>query len=294
MNGSEMLREGLEPEVPQSTPAQPDKPETKNAPDPAVKALEKSLAQLQQSLNEERQNARFWHERATTAPKPEAPKPETKAVDPAEFVELLTSKGPAAVEELIEKKLREGGFVSKSEVEATIAAVRGQVTIEQQLERDYPDLADPTSDMFKETARQYQELVAGAPELKGKPIAMRTAAKLAEAALDLDPAEKPRRATSRREDVQDAEDVDTDAETREAERVRRVRSQGTPSRRARRDDTDDNELSPIQKSIVENLRNAGANITEEKLRKRIEGGTALSGRVGLAVAAMESGRRGRR
>jgi hypothetical protein len=293
MTGAEMLSgQGEEVhEEPQTQVAEKAKPAVSES----EKALKLQLRNERQSRQDAENNARYWHEKAQqSAAAPAVPaKKEAKEENPSDFIEQLTERGSAAIDDL----LAERGYVRKEEVEARITHARNQVTVESALARDYPDLQDSESEFFKETAAQYQTLIAETPELKGNPRTMRLAAKLA--AAEFGDAEPERKAPKKGKVVPIVEDDDEDddeqedtPENRETSRVRRVQSQSVTGRRVRRETGDDDGLDRVQKGIVANLRAAGANITEESLIKRIQGGTKLSGRIGMAAAAMR--RAGRR
>jgi hypothetical protein len=295
MTGAEMLlgqgADNVDEQV-AAAPVKETKPalsETERALRAELKQIKAERAQANQRAAEAENTARFWHGKAQATPV--AAKKEEES-DPADFIEQLTARGTAAIDDHIAKR----GYVSKDEVEARIAAARNQVIVESNLAREYPDLADSESAFFKETAAQYQALIAETPELKGNPNTMKLAAKLAAAEFepqDEQPVRKARKASPVEEDLDDDvldEDEDT-PEARETSRVRRVQSQSVTGRRTRRDANEDT-LDPMQKSIVANLRAAGSNISEESLIKRIQGGTKLSGRIGMAAAAM--GRTSRR
>ncbi len=259
-----------------------------------IKAMKAERQADRQRATEAENTARFWHDKAQT-PAAAVKTVAKKEENPADFIERLTEGGAAAIDEL----LAERGYLRKDEVEARIAAsvqhARQSVTVEAKLAQDYPDLEDSTSDFFKETAAQYQALISETPELKGNPKTMRLAAKLAAAEFEQDAEAKPARGKAKKtvvdddEDGDETDDVDEDEDDtpakRETSRVRRVNSQSVSSRRVKRDGNDET-LDPMQKSIVANLRAAGSKITEESLIKRIQGGTKLSGRIGMAAAAM--------
>lgn len=261
-------------------------PEAERALRAELKAAHNREKAANQRALESENTARFWHEKNKETPAP-AKTATAEPEDAANFIEQLTERGAGAIDDLLAKR----GYVRQDQVEARIARERQSFTTEAALARDYPDLQNSDSEFFKETATQYQMLISETPELKGNPKAMRLAAKLAAVEFELPgAAPKPRKAGRPIEavmpdDDEEEEEEDT-AAVRETTRVRRVQSQSVSTRRSRREAADDEGLDPMQKSMVANLRAAGANITEDKLIARMKAGTNLSGTIGAAAAQL--------
>jgi hypothetical protein len=160
----------MSPQVPAAAPAAP----VVAAPDPAARlaALEAENTALKGSVTEHQNNARFWFDKAKTA----APAAPAKAAEPeaeTDMLELLTTGGEKGLLKLLKTK----GFMSTEQAEHMIESRVSQVQSEQKLLKDYPDLADATSDFFKATAVNYGELKKrGVPE----GLASRLAAEQAE------------------------------------------------------------------------------------------------------------------
>ena len=262
VDGATGAGQQLDP-VPNASHQQPDK---KNPEQEEIARLQRELKTERRSRSEFQKAAEFWTRQAQSGPaKPAAtPEPEAPKVT-VDLVDALTTGDHTA----IAKAMREMGFVSKHEVQAEIAATRSQITAESQLLNKYPDLADDQSEFFKLTGTIYNEL-ASDPAMAKSGKLVEVAARMAKGELG--------GSTSRRTPAPLSDD-DPD-EDPEEDRARRVsRQSGDRGRHSTRqgNDGESEVLSAMQKSIVQRLRNAGADITEESYAKRAKAGVRMGG-----------------
>lgn len=178
---------------PEERPA-PGRPEDKQKEDPGLAALQARLDKLEKQNRELAESERYWAERAKSGksadPEPdedEIPQPEDIDISPDKFLEELEAKGPKAILEVVKK----AGFVPASEAKAMaeriadkrLQAERTRIQQEGQIYREFPDLADEQSDLYKETARVFKEMVEEDPALANSTAAFKSAARLAERGL---------------------------------------------------------------------------------------------------------------
>lgn len=177
--------------------------------------------------------------------------------DPDKWAEAV-SKGPQAVEKFIRAK----GFLTRSEaaeMAADIAAkvARRTVDVERQkmgsdaaIMRDFPDLGNPQSDLFKETASQVKKLVAMDPRARNSPATLYAAAEAAKARLEVKAAGTRRRSPEREED----DDV-YDRFGGESEEDRRSRAAAQDGSRQRGREADDREdmLGPEARLVMKEM-----------------------------------------
>jgi hypothetical protein len=192
--------------------------------------------------------------------------------NPEKWVEAV-SKGPGAIKTLIKSM----GLVSAAEVAEiarkvaarAISYERGKMSTDAALVRDFPELTDKKSPLFKETAKELQAMVNLDPKLKNSPGALLAAAKVAKATLDA--AEAGKRASRRRND--DDEDDDRydrygdrddrdDDDREEQDRRRRSDSQDTTRNRGRDRSGDDDMLGDQARRVI-----AEMGITAEEFRE---------------------------
>lgn len=255
-----------------------DKPAAPQADKPAKPTreaeLERALKSERRARREAETAARFWGEQARTTAKPAKAEEAAEEAEPTlsvDLVDALTNGDHKAVK----KALREMGFASKDEVEAAIAKTRAQVTNEAALLQKYPFLGEEGSEAFKRTGEIYNELAAD-PSLKGSSKLVEIAARMVAAELGETPARRSKPASRPVVDIDDDDDFDDD----EQDRIARVsRQSGDRGRRPTRDVDGDrgDELDAMQKSIVQRLRAAGADIDEEKYAKRARAGIRMGG-----------------
>lgn len=172
-------------------PTQPSaSPQAK--PDPnaeRIAQVEKELETLRQHNRELAESERYWSDRAKAqgghaeepAPK-EAPAP--KKLTTEEFMEALEERGPDAILDVV----KSAGFVPRDEAErmareiaeTRLQAEREVIKQEAQIFREFPDLADESSEHYAETKKVFQEMVNDDPRLANSTAAFKAAARLAQ------------------------------------------------------------------------------------------------------------------
>jgi hypothetical protein len=214
---------------------------------PDVKALAAENAALKQQVQEKDEAVRFWHGEAkkTAAPAKGAPAAETE--DDTDLLDLIGTKGAKGLDEHLAKR----GYVKSSEVDKRVEERAGQFTREARLVEEFPDLADDTSEFFKDTAKEYGRLQQqGVP----KGLAMEQAANNVEL----------RRLREGGEPKPKAADP-------EAERQRRIKAQaGDKGRRAAAASETTDVLSAEDRQVM-----AGMKLTEKEFldaRKALKAG----------------------
>jgi hypothetical protein len=219
--------------------------------------IRQELKSLRARVSEAENDARYWREQAKTpAPKDDAPAEDDDDVDleGVDLVDVISSGDPKKVKETF-KKL---GFVSEKDVQKRIQETRQEIAQNAKITDEYPDLADPSSEFFKAADAEYRDLIADDPSLKDKPSTIRLAAKLAAAKQG---------GGSRGGDDDRAERI--------------ARQSGDRSRKQGRGQSADNrqdgpqQLSKTQKTIVQRLQDAGADIDEEKYTARAQKGVRM-------------------
>jgi hypothetical protein len=260
---NEVLERDIEqPVVPEKGQGKDDK----GGKDPVQERIER----LERRLAESEQSERYWAGIAKNGGGGRQAEPEEDDTpDASEFLEddeteELDGDTP---EKLVDefaatgvKALSKRGFITKADALklATEAAIkvsreligreRVKMSSDQQLIAEFPELKDPKSDLYKETAKIYQQAVAMDPNAKKSPAVLLMAAKAAKLSL------KP--APSRRD-----RDDDDDFEETESERRDRARSQDSrPRGRGDLDDHDDR-LGDEARHII-----SGFGITEEEFK----------------------------
>jgi hypothetical protein len=207
-----------------------------------LKAIREELTSLRHRVRESDGLAQYWAEQAKAGHR--APAREKVVEEPVDLTEAIASGDNNKIRQAV-KKL---GFVSEDEVNQRVNSATRLVRIETELLGEFPDLKDKKSDMFLKTQERYAELVSEDPEMKNRPVTMRTAARLAAA------------------EIKGTADKETDRQERVA------RQSGDRGTRTKRSEGSSDELSPLQKRIVDQM-----GITEEGYRKRANAGIAMSG-----------------
>jgi hypothetical protein len=200
-------------------------------------------------LAEKDEAARYWHEQAKHSGK------EKKADTPIETpeieedpIEVMSKKGGKGLTELVAKS----GFVTKAELASAIETRARQLTDEAALTKEYPDLLDPKSELFKQTATHYRLLIdAGTPHI----IATRQAANNAY----LDGVKAGKIVTKAQQD-----DIDAHAAAAGGDTGRK----GGKAAAAK----DDNELDAFQKNLCEQM-----GVSEEAYKARAQKGVVYTG-----------------
>jgi hypothetical protein len=263
--------ESQESDAGQPTGGGNDKAEGKKGKeDPTIIALRKENEELRKRTDELTNSERYWAEQARSAKKPKQEQPD---VDPDEvddeddeqpldkFIEDLTTKGKAA--------LKKHGFVTKREARemadrraAKIARQivdeeRSKLSADAELAREFPDLQDRDSDLFKRTAEIYQKETEADPSLKKSNRTLMLAARQAKLELAV------KNAGKRRSDSEDDDDEDVD--DAEQERLDRVRAQSGDRgrRRSAGFENGNDHLTPAEKQACKVF-----GISEEAYKKR--------------------------
>jgi hypothetical protein len=233
--------------------------------DPAeFKRVQRELKAERTSRKESDATARYWAEKARSAPeKAQAAEKEDDLSD-VDLVEQITTHGAKGLDTV----LRRLGYAKTSEVRAEIGSTRAQITSEATLMAQYPELADDQSPLFHATASIYNSL-KGDPEFKGagsKLIAMAARTAKAELKLKGGDGRGNRRGAPVDELDPDDEAFEEDEETPEQARAARTARQAGD--RGRRATGGAPTLSPGEKAMVAKFKAAGAEITEEGYLRR--------------------------
>lgn len=265
-DGLEEVDEIVEPEKADKTadkdgdkPA--DKTADKPAVDPEIKRLQKENKALQGRVREADSAAGFWKGKADTAPAKPADKPAADNLDELDLVDIITTKGAKGLAEVMTRL----GYAKRSDIELQISSTRNQISAEAAVLAKYPDLADSNSPLFEKTAEIFNQLRQD-PHMAESDNLMLIAARTAAAELGLsnDNTRGQRRAAPKADEDED-------------ERSERIaRQSGDRGRRPAGQDRAE-ELSPLQKRMVQKFRDAGAEITEEGYKKRAMGGVRMGG-----------------
>jgi hypothetical protein len=255
---------------------QPDKDKSKKDDDPVYQELRREIRDLRR---ENRHMVKTIARPSAAAAAPATRKAEPEDDDPqltVDLTEAVTANDPKA----LKKALNELGFVSKRDVDRMLAESKAEASKGVSIAQEFPDLVNPKSEFFKVTNAILQDLKAENPGVNEMTL-IRLAAKQADAELGGGkPAKRP--AVRRRdEDDLDDDDLDIDAEDDRIRRVGRASADGLRRRPSEgRGGEKSNELSAMQKRIVDNLRAAGSTITYETYAKRAGMGVTMSGMPG--------------
>lgn len=164
-----------------------------------AKLSKREHEQLLKRLGELEQSERYWSERARAGEKPEAepddePPPEDDE-PPADdttdqFIEDLSKKG-------LEALVKRGVLTKKAAIEIiqrearkvareVVGVETKKLATDAELIRQFPDLEDRESALFKRTGELFREDVKGDPTLRDSPRALILAARTAKAELALE------------------------------------------------------------------------------------------------------------
>lgn len=228
---------------------------------------------VQRERDEAKQSERYWAERSRSGKHEAEPEDEDPGIDTSDLVPEITgaegvdesifadpekwvaavAKGPKAIQDLIRKE----GYVNAKQVAEIAAKVarrtvdveRGKITTDNKLMTQFPELQDNTSELFKATAEEYQELLKFDPSAKKNPLTLFAAARAAKARLAKAPKAKA-------EDDDEYERVD-----HEGDRLQRVRAQdGSRGGKGRGGDEDD-PIGPAARHVMEQM-----GVSEDKFR----------------------------
>lgn len=223
-------------------------------------AIKAELETLKGRVAESDRNAQFWYDKATSAkPAPQPAPAATDDDDKTDVLDVITTKGVKGLGELVDKVAKKRGWVSREEAETLVNSKAAQLTTEQQLLKDYPDLADKSSEFFQSTAQVYGELKkSGIPDH----LAMEMAVERTELSFIRSGKHKTPQ-----------QQKDDDKAQREADRLARIKAQsGDRGNRQPEGAEDDDELTPEQKHIA-----AAMGITEEAYKARAKQGVRVRG-----------------
>lgn len=178
--------------------------------------------------------------------------------DPDKWAEAI-SKGPAAIKAFIKTQglvtAQEAAEIAAKVAQRTVQVERQKITADNVIVRDFPDLTNQNSDLFKATAVELKKLVAMDPRAKNSPATLYAAARVAKAGLDA------KAATDRRTRDPEAEDDRYDRFDHEPEEERRRRADSQDGSRTRAHSASDDEdmLGPEAKEVMRQM-----NITQEE------------------------------
>jgi hypothetical protein len=172
-----------------------------------AKAERAEIERLTRELQETKASEQFWAERARKS-QPSAedeegetpvkrrakaePEDDEDEISPEKLVDELSTKGL--------KALRDRGFVTKKEMAAEMRRVatevaekaadrrvtqeRGKMTADAEIAREFPELQDAGSELFKRTSEIFRAEVQADPTLAKSPGALRMAARQAKSELN--------------------------------------------------------------------------------------------------------------
>lgn len=235
----------------------------------ATREHEREIAELKTQLAEKDQAALHWYNVAQGVTRPKTDdddEPGAKPAKPAKvddddespdrFVDKLATLGPKALDEYMAKR----GFMSGKQVQELLNGVVGKITREADLYAKYPDLRNEESELFKETQREFQDMVALDKSFAKNPVAVQLAA---------------RNATTRLKMAAEIADAKKPKETEAERRARAAAAGGDPGRGGGAEFEDDSpgELSPMAKDMLAKMNQAGGgpDIDPDKLLKRMAG-----------------------
>lgn len=236
---------------------------------PDMSALQRQIDELKASAEESTRAIQFWHDKATAVEKPPAAGDE----DDPDILDIITAKGAKGLDELLDKHAAKRGYVKKEELDSTLATARDTQSVEIQLVRDYPDLADHDSAFFKDVAAEYGKL-HGPPAKGGEGLSERVAMRIAAERVDL----RWLRTGKSETPAQVAEKTKA---AKEKERKERIAAQaGDRGTRASAAEEDDDEVTPEERRIAINIIKEDGMTDEqaiEKYKARAKKGVALRG-----------------
>lgn len=231
------------------------------------KRVQKELKAERARAKESSDAARYWSEQAKQGARKAEAKPEPDEIEEIDVVNELTANGAKG----LDKVLRTLGYAKQSDVRQEISATRTQISAETAVLSKYPDLADESSPLFAKTAEIYNQLRSDSHMAKS-PRLMEIAARTASAELALGAGRGQRRGQARSDD-----DEGGGRETDDDRAARIARQSGDRGRRESRKDSESDELTSLQKRMIQNFQNAGAKITEDGYKKRAQSGTIQMG-----------------
>jgi|GEM_PF-5618232 len=248
----------MEPdEVLGNEPPNPDVPAKGQGKDEYVPLTRTEAESLRRERDEARESERYWSAHARgNGQQQQAAEPE--AEDGSEFyAEETPADDDDTPEKLVDdfaatgvKALQKRGFITAADaqrlaVDTAVKVSREMINRERQkmgsdtkILADFPELKDEKSDLYKETAKHYQEAVAMDPSAVKSPAALYLAAKTARATLKA-------KAAPRRDDDDDRPEPESD---------RRARANSQDGRAKHRAEVEDDDmLGSEARSIVKSM-----------------------------------------
>jgi len=251
----------------------PDKGQGGKGADEKVTLTRAEFESMRRERDEARESERFWASKARSGGRQEqvVAEPEEqietadlvpevtgdegvdKAIfdDPDKWAEAV-SKGPGAIKAYI-KTL---GLVTGAEVadiaakvaKRTVDVERAKMGSDAAIVREFPDLQNQGSDLFKATSAELKKMVAMDPNAARSPATLYAAATAAKAKLD---AKRP--IPIRRGDSEDDDRYDRVDDEREDDRRRRADAQDGTRRSSRDMDEDTDMLGPEAREVIRQM-----------------------------------------
>jgi len=239
---------------------------------------------IKRERDEARQSEQFWAKQARAGSRPQqtdVDEPEEELVETGDLVPEVTgdtgvdeaifndpdkwaeaiAKGPAAIQAFIKKA---GYITGKDAADIAAKVARRTVQVERQkmgsdaaIIRDFPDLADPKSELYKATAAEVNRMNALDPNARRVPaVTLYAAAQVAKAKLDARAGGSRSRNERDPEDDDHYERYDRRGGGGDEERDRRLRAASQDATRRRGGDPDDDN-APLDADAREVARQMG-------------------------------------
>lgn len=236
--------------------------------DDTVSISKAELEALRRDRDEARQSERFWAEKAQNGSGGQpAEEEEPETVETADLIERVTgdqdideaifkdpdrwadaiSRGPQAIESFVRKAgyvtAQEAADIAAKVARRTVDVERQKITSDNVLLRDFPDLSNPESELFKATSLEVRKLVSLDPNARKSPATLYAAAEMAKAKLGA-------KQTARR---RDDDDDRYDRVEGEADRRHRADAQDGTRNRGRNTEDDVDMLGPEAKAVMASM-----------------------------------------
>jgi hypothetical protein len=270
--------------VGEDEPAKPAKAAEPSETEKRISALEKDLASTKANLEEAKRSEQFWADKARGANQPQ-PEPEEEEAEPVPTRRAAAEEKPEALlnDLSIEgaQALWKRGVITEEQLFEHMKGVEARVlkAVDKKFEQNqrysavdselakYPDLIDDSkrvaagqpakTELYQRAAINLRQMIADDPALKNSPGALLTAVRMADKELKLEAKAKERQAPDSNERRQRIE-------LQQGER---------PGAGSSEEDGEQDQLSPTQRTIVNNLSRFGAN--EEGFRANLKNGTTV-------------------
>ncbi|HLG99840.1 MAG TPA: hypothetical protein VKX49_26255 [Bryobacteraceae bacterium] len=237
-------------------------------------ALEAENKTLRARTEELSQSERYWAEQArgrNVAPLPDDDDDTDEGTQPSARPLVTDDKPEKLLDDLSAeglKALAKRGVITADQLEAALEAqerkfnqrlseAQDGVAFDQKLGKEFPDLVDPKSDLFKRAQVHFRQMVEVDPAAKKSRSALWAAASMAKKEIEM-------------ESAADKKNERQDRETRRRDRIDAQR--GERDTGGGRDD-DTPTLTNTQREIISRL-----GITEEQFSRYAEQGTGRNGR----------------